>query len=79
MKLVKKLSGNIITEKLGHVEAITAVTGKASVEDYIDVWGLNGFIQDLTQAEVTERLLKPTQFGLPNTYNLPMVEIKIDY
>lgn len=79
MELIKKLSGNIIQEEFGHVEAITAVSGNAGLEDYINVWGLTGFIQDLTRAEITERLNKPIQFGLPNTYNIPIVEIKIDY
>ena len=79
MQLIKKTHGIVSEELIGLIDAIKNINGQISQEDYINVWGLKGFIQDLTQSEITERLDKPVQFGLPNTYNIPIIEIKIDY
>jgi hypothetical protein len=78
-QLIKNIQGDILQNITSEVIFVKNVTGILQQEDYIDLFGFNAYLQDLKQTEFTEALTVPNLFGLPNTSNLKMITIEIDY
>lgn len=79
MKLVKNLGGFITPQITGNLYYFTSLNGKVGEEDYIDVYGLLCYLQNLKKTEVTKRLVKPDFFGLQNNHSLQVVNLEINY
>jgi hypothetical protein len=77
--LFKKIEGEIFDNPFGDVKCIKSIEGQIQEEDYINLNGFVGFLQNLSKVEDTSSLLIPTNFGLKNTYNVPMITLEIDY
>lgn len=78
-KLIKKVEGELFDNPIGDVKYIKTVTGEIQVEDYINLNGFMGFLQNLSRVEETTSLIIPINFGLKNNHNKPMITLEINY
>lgn len=78
-QLIKDIQGDILQNITTEVVYVKGVMGILQQEDYIDLFGFNAYLQNLTQTEITQALTVPSFFGLPNSSNLKMITIEIDY
>jgi len=79
LKIFKNITGELLNEPIGDVKLISSITGDVQQEDYINIIGLIAYLQNLTRTEVTKSLVKPINFGLPNSNNITMLTLEIDY
>tara|TARA_R110000782_G_scaffold21299_1_gene57355 strand:- start:46135 stop:46377 length:243 start_codon:yes stop_codon:yes gene_type:complete len=78
-QLIKNIQGSVQPYITGNVFYTSSISGIIQEEDYINLYGFIGFLQNLKQTEYTSALTVPLMFGLPNFDNIPMVTIQIDY
>ena len=79
MQLIKKIEGIVYNNVIGNVTLIKPISGVIQQEDYINLNGFIGYLQNLSKTEKTSALTKPYNYGLPNKYNMTMVTLEIDY
>lgn len=79
MQLIKNIQGEVLTNVVGDVRYISNITGEIQREDYINLNGFIGYLQNLTRAEETAALNIPQSFGLKDSYNKTMVTLEINY
>lgn len=78
-QLIRKIQGDVLPYITNSVIYVPEIVGVLQQEDYINLYGFTGYLQDLKQTEFTQALTVPTLFGLPNDSNLKIVTIEIDY
>jgi hypothetical protein len=78
-KLLKKIEGEIINNITGDVSLIFSVSGQIQQEDYINLNGFVAYLQNFSKTELVTKLEKPLIFGLPNTYNIEVKTLEINY
>lgn len=78
-RLIRNIEGSELTYIESNIQYITSIVGVVQQEDYINLHGYVALIQNLTQTENTQGLIKPLKFGLPNLHNIPMITLEIDY
>jgi hypothetical protein len=78
-QLIRKIQGEVLPYITNSVIYVPDIVGVLQQEDYINLYGFTAYLQDLKQTEITQSLTIPENFGLPNTSNLQMVTIEIDY
>jgi len=78
-QLIKKIEASIVEDLTGPVILVKSFIGEVQEEDYINLGGLVAYLQDFTKSDFTSALIKPLLYGLPNTYNLPVTTLNIDY
>jgi len=78
-QLITSVVGNVYTNTTGSVMYVNSVVGTIQQEDYIDLNGFIAYLQNLSKAEDTSGLVNPVNYGLKNSKNLEVKEIKIDY
>lgn len=78
-QLIKKIEGELIDTITNDVNLINSINGEIQEEDYINLNGFVAFLQNYTQVETIEKLIKPLNFGLINQYNIPVIILEIDY
>lgn len=78
-KLVTKITAEILPTYNGNIILFQSIVGEIQLDDYINLSGFKGYIQDFTQDETVENLNKPPLFGLKNQYNLETVTLNISY
>lgn len=76
-KLIQNIEGEILDYFVGNVYTFTPIVGQIGQEDYVNLFGLIAYLQNLTRAEEVTRITKPYTFGLTN--NKTMVTIEISY
>jgi hypothetical protein len=79
LQLIKNIQGNFYDNTTGNVVYLKSISAELQQEDYINVYGLVAYLQNLTRAEQTSALTKPLLFGLKNNRNLPVRTLNIDY
>lgn len=79
MQLIKNIQGEVLTNVVGDIRYISNITGEVQREDYINLNGFVGYLQNLRRAEETAALTIPQSFGLTNSYNKTMVTLEINY
>lgn len=79
MQLIKNIQGEALINLTDNIRYISNITGEIQREDYINLNGLSGFLQNLTKAEKTSSLVVPLSFGLTNTYNKTSTTLEINY
>ena len=79
MQLIKNIQGEALPNVIDNVNYISKITGEIQREDYINLNGFVGYLQNLTRTEETAALVKPLSFGLTNTYNKTIVTLEISY
>ena len=79
MQLVRDIQGEAYPNVIDNIVYLSSVSGEIQREDYINLNGFVGFLQNLTKAEETAALTIPLSFGLTNTYNKNIVTLEISY
>jgi hypothetical protein len=80
LKLIKNIQGELLTSKVGSVNMHNGISAIIQMEDYINVYGFEAFLQNYTKVEEPREFLEiPLNFGLPNEYKLDVQTIEIDY
>ena len=78
-QLIRNIQGEVLTNIVADIRYISNITGEIQREDYINLNGFIGYLQNLTRAEETAALTIPQSFGLPNSYNKTIVTLEINY
>jgi hypothetical protein len=78
-QFIKNIQGEVLTNVIDDIRYISNVTAEIQREDYINLNGFVGYLQNLTRAEETTALIIPQSFGLSNSYNKTMVTLEINY
>ena len=79
MQLVKNIQGEFLTNLSNEVRYISFITAEIQLEDYIELNGFIGFLQNLKQTEETKSLLVPNPMGLKNQFNKEVINLEINY
>jgi len=78
-RLVTKITAEILPVYNGNITLFQSIVGEIQLEDYINLSGFKGYLQNFTQADSVQTLTKPPLFGLKNQYNLEMDTLNISY
>lgn len=78
-QLIKSTQGIVYDNNTSNVVYVKSIEGEIQREDYINVYGLVAYLQNLTKSEETELLVKPLSFGLKNSKNIPVRTLNINY
>ena len=68
IQLIKKIEGNFVTEVKGVINYIGVIQAEIQREDYVNIYGLTAFLQNLSQTPKTESFVIPNLFG----YSIPV-------
>lgn len=63
IQLIQNIQGNFVTEIKGNINYVQSIEAEIQGEDYINIYGLTGFLQNLSQTPKTNGLLIPNLFG----------------
>jgi hypothetical protein len=77
--LIKKIEGEVFETIIGDIIYGSSLTGEIQSEDYINLNGFIGYLQNFSKIEELTELTKPVSFGLKNKYNIGVVTLEIDY
>ena len=78
-QLIRKVEGEVFDNTIGSVSFLTPIIGQFQEEDYIQLNGLIAYLQNFSKTDYTSSLIKPTNFGLINQNNIPVVTLEINY
>jgi hypothetical protein len=78
-QLVKNIQGNIVENIMGDIHYVKSISGEIQQEDYINLNGFVAFLQNFSKVMSVTKMQTPTEFGLPNTYNMEMNTLEISY
>lgn len=76
-KLLKNITATLADDSTGDVSFLKTIYCEVQEEDYINLGGFIGYLQNLKKTETTESLNKPLLFGLKT--NLTIQNINISY
>jgi len=79
IKLIRNIEGIVHENVDGSLIYTKSIIGEIQKEDYINLNGLVGYLQNFSRTEYTQALVKPLNYGLVNQYNLPMITLEISY
>jgi hypothetical protein len=79
IQLIKNIEGQILTNYIGEVNYVSLISGEIQQEDYINLNGFIGFLQNLKKTEETQTLLIPNPMGLNNQFNKQIINLEINY
>jgi hypothetical protein len=79
LKLLKNISGALTETITNEVILTKSVDGSLQQEDYINLYGLNCYLQNFTRIQTTVSLRNPLIHGLKNKNNIPVKTLEIDY
>jgi hypothetical protein len=77
--LIKNIEAKFYDNHTTNVKYVKSITSNLQKEDYIDITGFIGFLQNFSKTEETYLLETPIEFGLKNQYNIPLTTLTIDY
>lgn len=78
-KLIRKVEGEVLRNIIDDVKYITEITGVVQREDYINLNGFTGCIQNFSKIEETFPINFFQPFGLKNRLNQKYADLIIDY
>ena len=79
IQLIKNVSGTLTETITTKVVLTKSVNGSLQQEDYINLYGLNCYLQNFTRIQTTVSLRNPLIYGLKNKNNIPVTTLEIDY
>jgi hypothetical protein len=79
MNLIKNISGALTETITSEVVLTKSVSGLLQQEDYINLDGLNCYLQNFKRIETTMLLRNPLIYGLKNKNNILVTTLEIDY
>jgi len=68
IQLIQNIQGNFVTEIKGEINYVKSVEADLQKDDFINIFGLTGFLQNLSQTPKTKSLSTPNLFG----YSVPV-------
>jgi hypothetical protein len=77
--LLKNITGEILGNYEDTVPYISNISGEIQLEDYINLPGFTGLMQNFSRAEYTSALVVPYYFGLANQFNKAVITLEINY
>jgi hypothetical protein len=77
--LIKNIQGEFLVNINTNVQKIIGITGEVQQEDYVNLNGFLGYLQNLKKSEETQSLAIPSQFGLKNVLNQQIINLEISY
>lgn len=77
--LIKSIEAKFYDNHNTNIRYVKSLTSNLQKEDYINIYGLEAYLQNFSKTEQTYLLETPIEFGLKNQYNIPLVNITIDY
>lgn len=78
-QLIKKIEGYVLPYITSDVKYVSQLVGSLQKSDFINIYGLTGFLQNLINVDTTINLQKPMEFGVKNNYNSVTVMLEINY
>jgi hypothetical protein len=63
IQLIQNIQGNFVTEIKGNVTYVKVVEAEIQRDDYINIYGFTGFLQNLSQTPKTNGFAIPNLFG----------------
>jgi len=63
IQLIQNIEGNFVSEIKGDINLAHSIVGDVQGEDYINIYGLNAFLQNFSQIPKTEGFTIPNLFG----------------
>jgi hypothetical protein len=78
-KLIRKVEGEILKNIIDDVKYIMEITGVVQREDYINLNGFTGCIQNFSKIEETFPINFVQPFGLKNRLNQKYIDLNIQY
>lgn len=78
-KLIQNITAEVLDSFVGEVRLIKPLSGQIQQEDYINLNGLICYLQNLTEVQFTQALIKPNNFGLKRTNNTQEYILEISY
>jgi uncharacterized protein YegL len=79
MKLTRKIEGEVLKNIISDVKFITEITSVVQREDYINLNGFIGCIQNFSRIEETSRINYNQPFGLKNSVNQKLIDLTLEY
>jgi hypothetical protein len=79
IQLIQNIQGNFITEITGSIIYVKNVEFEIQREDYINIYGLTAFLQNLSQTPKTNRVEKPFNFGYKPPINITQQTLDVNY
>lgn len=74
-KLLKNITANILNTFTSNVRLFKTLNTQFGEGDYVKVYGIEAFLQDYSQINITENLNKSLNFGLQINSNFTILEI----
>lgn len=69
LELIRNIEGNFITNVIGNINYAHSIEAELQREDYINIFGLVCFLQNLAMVEETAALSIPNEFGYQVQFN----------
>lgn len=79
IKLIKNITGSVYEPSMGDIYFVKSISGVIGVEDYIKVYNFTAYLQNLTKADFTGKLIIPVNFGLQNQRNIEPIILNVNY
>ena len=78
LELLKKIEGSFDTNVIGETNYGHTINAKLQNGDYIDIYGLIAFLQDLSKTEETYAIVIPTSFGYKNQFYTTIIDLEFE-
>lgn len=75
LKLIKNIEGSFVTNVIGNINYMHKVNAELQNGDYIHIYGLTGFLQNLSTTEDTAALSIPALFGYSTQFFQTVVDL----
>jgi hypothetical protein len=75
LELIKNIEGSFVTNVIGNINYVHKVNAELQNGDYIHIYGLTGFLQNLSKTEDTAALAIPALFGYTTQFSLTVVNL----
>jgi hypothetical protein len=75
LKLIKNIEGSFVTNVIGNINYVHKVNAELQNGDYIHIYGLTGFLQNLSTTEDTAALVIPNLFGYSTQFFQTVVDL----
>ena len=77
--LLKNIQGGVLTNIVGDVNYSSTIQAEIQREDFVKIYGLTAFLQNLSQTPKTFRLQKPLEYGYKPPINIIQKNLEINF
>jgi hypothetical protein len=79
VNLIKNTQGELINEIKGNNTLISSVICEIQKEDYVNIYGFTGLLQNFTKIPITKKINTPNPFGYKKPIGIIEKNIEISY